>query len=147
MCPPGALRDVFFQLAFGGYVGAFFNLNPFLDRDGYNILVDFLREPRLRSRARRQLAARISGTAEQSDPVLGRYAVAGLIWSTVGAAFAVIFSAQYSARLEALLPHRVALGLLFGFYVLLFVPVLVQLGAPALNRLRFGPRELNRVLE
>ena len=44
----GTTRDVFFQLAFAGYVGAFFNLNPFIDRDGYHILVDYLREPGLR---------------------------------------------------------------------------------------------------
>ena len=31
------------------YVGACFNLNPFLDRDGYQILVDVLREPNLRT--------------------------------------------------------------------------------------------------
>ena len=44
----GTVRDVFFQLAFAGYVGAFFNLNPWIDRDGYHMLVDYLREPGLR---------------------------------------------------------------------------------------------------
>ena len=39
------------NLAFAAYVGAFFNLNPFIDRDGYQILVDVLREPGLRRRA------------------------------------------------------------------------------------------------
>ncbi|MGH2910338.1 MAG: hypothetical protein ACRDK8_13720 [Solirubrobacteraceae bacterium] len=34
----GAARDVLFQLAFGGYVGALFNLNPLLQRDGYHVL-------------------------------------------------------------------------------------------------------------
>ena len=47
LCDAGALRDVFFQLAFGGYVGALFNLNPLLERDGYHVLVDVLREPGL----------------------------------------------------------------------------------------------------
>src|SRR6185295_18220843 len=31
--PAGAVRDVLFQVACGAYVGAFFNLNPGLDRD------------------------------------------------------------------------------------------------------------------
>jgi putative peptide zinc metalloprotease protein len=44
----GALRDVFFQLAFGAYIGAFFNLNPWVPRDGYQIAVDVLRPRALR---------------------------------------------------------------------------------------------------
>ena len=55
------MRDIFFQLAFAGYVGAFFNLNPFIERDGYHMLVDWLREPGLRRRAREQFARRLSG--------------------------------------------------------------------------------------
>ena len=59
------MRDVFFQLAFAGYVGAFFNLNPFIDRDGYHILVDYLREPGLRKRAKDQFSRRLRGKAPQ----------------------------------------------------------------------------------
>jgi putative peptide zinc metalloprotease protein len=59
----GTTRDVFFQLAFAGYVGAFFNLNPFIDRDGYHFLVDYLREPGLRKRAKDQFNRRLSGRA------------------------------------------------------------------------------------
>ena len=55
------MRDIFFQLAFAAYLGAFFNLNPFVERDGYQILVDVLREPGLRRRAREQLLRRLSG--------------------------------------------------------------------------------------
>jgi putative peptide zinc metalloprotease protein len=147
--PPGALRDVFFQLAFGAYVGAFFNLNPFLDRDGYNILVDFLREPRLRSRARRQIALRLSGAGADEAPsrVLGRYALAGVIWSAVGAAFVVIFSNRYYDRLDRLLPPGATRGLFVAFYVTLFIPVLVQLGLPMIRRVRFGAQEVNRVID
>ena len=74
----GTTRDVFFQLAFAGYVGAFFNLNPFIDRDGYHMLVDYLREPGLRKRAKDQFSRRLSGQARTSDsPVLARYSIAG----------------------------------------------------------------------
>jgi putative peptide zinc metalloprotease protein len=46
--PAGALRDVFFQLACGGYLGAFFNLNPIAPRDGRQIATDLLRGRALR---------------------------------------------------------------------------------------------------
>jgi putative peptide zinc metalloprotease protein len=149
LCPPGSLRDVFFQLAFGGYVGAFFNLNPLVDRDGYMMLVDFLREPRLRRRARRQLARRLSGShdEEPTSPVLVRYALAGLIWSAVGAVFAVIFSDRYYDQLRGLLPDGITLPLFLAFYIVLFIPVLAQLGLPVIRRVRFGAEEVNRVIE
>ena len=51
----GTVRDILFQLAFAAYVGAFSNLNPLLDRDGYHMLVDWLGEPGLRQRARAHL--------------------------------------------------------------------------------------------
>ena len=83
----GTVRDVFFQLAFAGYVGAFFNLNPFIDRDGYHMLVDYLREPGLRRRAKDQFSRRLSGKGRSSDsPVLARYSIAGLGWSILAQA-------------------------------------------------------------
>jgi putative peptide zinc metalloprotease protein len=149
--PRGSLRDVFFQLAFGAYIGAFFNLNPFIDRDGYNILVDFLREPRLRQRARRQFARKLSGAPDtsgddESSSVLGRYAIAGVIWSALGATFAIIFSTRYYHRLDALAPHGLILTVFIVFYIVLLIPVLAQLGMPLVKRARFGPAEVNRVL-
>jgi putative peptide zinc metalloprotease protein len=148
VAPPGSLREVFFQLAFGAYVGAFFNLNPFLDRDGYNILVDVLREPRLRQRARQQFAEKLSGTSrgEQTSRVLARYAIAGIIWSAVGAGFAIILSTRYFTRLTALAPRGLILTVFIVFYVILFIPVIVQLGLPLVRRARFGPAEVNRVI-
>ena len=59
-------------------MGAFFNLNPFLERDGYHMLVDWLREPGLRRRARQQFARRLSGQPRTDDsPVLARYSLSG----------------------------------------------------------------------
>jgi putative peptide zinc metalloprotease protein len=148
VAPQGSLRDVFFQLAFAAYVGAFFNLNPFLDRDGYSILVDFLREPGLRSRARRQLAARLSGAPRAPDdsPVLARYAVAGVVWSLIGAGVAIAFSHRYYDRLKAYAPHQVVLTAFIVFWVILLIPVLLQLGLPLVRRARFGAAEVNRVI-
>ena len=82
------MRDVFFQLAFAAYVGAFFNLNPFIDRDGYHILVDYLREPGLRKRAKDQFNRRLTGKGRTTDsPVLARYSIAGVGWSILAAGF------------------------------------------------------------
>ena len=148
VAPRGSISDVFFQLAFGAYVGAFFNLNPFLDRDGYQILVDFLREPGLRQRARQQFAQRLSGSApdEETSPVLARYALAGVIWSAVGAGIAILFAAHYRHHIPAQIPHGLVAAIFIAFCVLLFIPVFVQLGAPLVRRARFGPKEVNRVV-
>jgi hypothetical protein len=82
--PAGPTRDVLFQLAFAAYVGACFNLNPFLGRDGYQILVDALREPNLRRRAREQFARRLARQPDAGDSrLLVRYSVLALAWSVV----------------------------------------------------------------
>ena len=144
----GTTGEVFFQLAFGAYIGAFFNLNPFLDRDGYNILVDYLREPALRQRARAQLSHRLSGNVggERSSPVLLRYAIFGLIWSAVGAGVAALFSSHYYDRLSKLVPHKLLLTLFIVFWVLLLIPLIVQLVFPLFRRARYGRAEVNRVI-
>src|SRR4051812_1926799 len=102
----GTVRDVFFQLALAAYVGAFFNLNPFLDRDGYQILVDVLREPGLRRRSREQFNRVLSGgpRSEGDSRVLGRFAIAGVVWGVVAVGFVIAMSTRYYAVLEALAP-------------------------------------------
>ena len=148
LSPRGNVRDVLFQLAFAAYVGAFFNANPFLDRDGYQILSDWLGQPRLRERARAQLSSRLSGTAPDGErsSLLGRYAIAGLVWSLIGAGFVVVRSLRYYDRLSALAPHDLVVAGFAGFFVLLLLPVAFALGLPLLRRARFGPAEVNRVL-
>jgi putative peptide zinc metalloprotease protein len=136
----GTVRDVFFQLAFAGYVGAFFNLNPFIDRDGYHILVDYLREPGLRRRAKDQFNRRLTGKARTSDsPVLARYSIAGLGWSILAAGFAIFMSLRYEPIMSALAPSYVVWTVLGTLWVALFIPVFVVLGRPLVERLR-GPR-------
>jgi putative peptide zinc metalloprotease protein len=146
LSPRGNLRDVLFQLAFAAYVGALFNANPFLDRDGYQILADWLGEPRLRERARAQLSARLSGVSRDGEPVLGRYAIAGLVWSLVGAGFVLVLSLRYYDTLSSLAPHGLVVGGFVGFFALLLLPVVFALGLPLLRRARFGTREVNRVI-
>jgi putative peptide zinc metalloprotease protein len=146
--PRGNVRDVLFQVAFGGYVAGFFNINPFIERDGYQILSDYLREPGLRQRARRQLSARVSGAdrAAHGSPVLMRYAVAGLGWLLIGAGFMIVMSLRYMNVLSHHAPHALVVTVFIVFFIVLLLPVPIALGMPLLRRARFGTPEVNRVV-
>jgi putative peptide zinc metalloprotease protein len=138
----GTTRDVFFQLAFAGYVGAFFNLNPFIDRDGYHIVVDYLREPGLRKRAKDQFSRRLSGQGRSSDsPVLARYSIAGVGWSILAAGFAIFMTLRYEPIITSLelVPSWVVWTVLGTVWVGVFIPVFLVLGKPLVERIR-GPR-------
>ncbi len=133
----GTVRDVFFQLAFAGYVGAFFNLNPWIDRDGYHILVDYLREPGLRKRAKDQFSRRLRGKGRTTDsPVLARYSIAGLGWSILAAGFAILMSLRYEPIMSALAPRWLVWTVLGTMWLALFIPVFVALGKPLVERRR-----------
>jgi len=137
--PSGTGRDIFFQLAFAAYLGAFFNLNPFVERDGYQILVDVLREPGLRRRARAQLTRRLSGRREAGDSrALTRYAAFGVAWSALAACFAVGMSLRYEPRLAAIAPAPVVWACMSVVWLALFVPVAVALVGPMRARRREG---------
>ncbi len=132
----GLVRDIFFQLALGAYIGAFFNLNPFLERDGYHILVDVLQEPGLRRRAREQFSRRLSGrgTAAGDSPVLLRYAAFGVVWSLTVAGFVIALTLIYKPILVEFTSEPVVWGVLGLLWLVLFVPVFVVLGRPLLAR-------------
>jgi putative peptide zinc metalloprotease protein len=124
--PAGTLRDVFFQLALAAYTGAIFNLNPLLDRDGYHIIVDLLREPGLRKRAREWMVQRLSGRPGDIDEagVLATYSVTALVWSLATAGFTIVMSQRYYGYLTALAPAGVVWTVLIAFYFLMLVPIL-----------------------
>jgi putative peptide zinc metalloprotease protein len=135
--PDGTVRDIFFQLAFAGYVGAFFNLNPFIERDGYHMLVDWLREPGLRRRAREQFARRLSGRGRSGDsPVLARYSLWGLAWTVLAGAFAVVLTLRYEPIMTALAPDWIVHVVMGTLWVAFFVPALVVIGKPLVARIR-----------
>jgi Zn-dependent protease len=137
--PAGTVRDIFFNLAFAAYVGGFFNLNPFIERDGYHMLVDALGEPGLRRRAKEQLARRLGGGGESTDsPVLARYSVFGLGWSVVAACFAIGMSLRYEKIFLELAPRAVVYGVMGTLWVAFFLPVIVVLGKPLWQRVRGG---------
>jgi pSer/pThr/pTyr-binding forkhead associated (FHA) protein/Zn-dependent protease len=138
---PGPLRDVLFQLAFGAYVAAFFNLNPMVERDGYHILVDVLREPGLRRRARAQLRRRIAEGRRPSDSaVLLRYSAFGLAWTAAGASIAAAMSLRYEPTFAQLAPTPLVWAVMLALWVLLLVPVLAAVGPPLRERLRVRAR-------
>jgi putative peptide zinc metalloprotease protein len=125
--PAGAMRDILFQLAFAAYVGACFNLNPFLDRDGYQILVDVLRE-----RAREQLARRLAGRGSAADSrLLARYSALALGWSVVAAGFVVLMTLRYRATLDAVAPAGwLAWSALAVVWVIVLLPTGLVLAGP-----------------
>jgi putative peptide zinc metalloprotease protein len=131
---PGSARDVLFQVAFGGYVGALFNLNPLMDRDGYHVLVDLLREPGLRRRATRHLHEVLSGKGPADSRRLLVYAIASLVWSVLTVAFAVVLSLRYYPILAKLAPPALVWTVLSAFYLVLALPLAVQLLRPLWTR-------------
>jgi putative peptide zinc metalloprotease protein len=139
----GNLRDILYQVALAAYVGALFNLNPFLDRDGYHILVDLLREPGLRRRAREHLTARLSGRPvdESERRAVAIYGIASVGWMIVAIGFVIILTLVYAETLEAFASPQVVWAVLGAFYLLLFVPVAWVVGRPLLERWRRPRRE------
>jgi hypothetical protein len=136
--PGGTVQEIFFQLAFAAYVGAFFNLNPFIDRDGYQILVDVLREPGLRRRAKEQFERRLSGKGvkDGDSPVLARYSAFGAVWFGLMGFFVIGFTIRYKPIFELYLPEYVVWALLITIWLIGFVPLLIVVGKPLLARLR-----------
>jgi putative peptide zinc metalloprotease protein len=131
---PGSVRDILFQVAFGGYVGALFNLNPLMERDGYHVLVDLLREPGLRRRATRHLHDVLAGRGPADSRRLLVYAVASLVWSVLTVAFAVLLSLRYYPTLAKLAPPALVWTVLSAFYLVLALPLAVQLLRPLWTR-------------
>jgi putative peptide zinc metalloprotease protein len=136
--PESTVRDIFFQLAFAAYVGGIFNLNPFIERDGYHMLVDWLREPGLRRRAREQFARRLAGKAQTGDsPVLARYSLWGLAWLVLAGAGVIALTLYYEPIMVELTSQPTVVHIVLGtLWVAAFVPVLVVVGKPLVDRVR-----------
>lgn len=135
----GALRDIEFQVALGGYLGALFNLSPMLDRDGYHILIDVVRQPNLRTRARAWFAARLSGRPAEGARALVIFSAATILWSIVSALFALAMTLRYYDVMLRFAPRELVWGLLGSFFMVLLIPLFVMAGAPLLHRRTEGP--------
>jgi putative peptide zinc metalloprotease protein len=133
----GTLREVFFQLAFGAYIGGLFNLNPFLDRDGYHIMVDVLRMPGLRARAKAQFERRAKGDKREEDSrALRIYSVASIVWLALMGAFVVGMSLRYEPVLVRLAPELVVHVVMYTIWVGVFLPFVFAVGKPLVARIR-----------
>jgi putative peptide zinc metalloprotease protein len=130
----GTLRDVEFQVALGAYLGALFNLSPMLDRDGYHILIDAVRQPNLRMRARAWLAARLAGRRAEGGRAVAAFAGATILWSVVSAAFSLAMTLRYYDAMLHYAPRELVWGLLGSFFMVLLIPLFVTAGAPLLAR-------------
>jgi putative peptide zinc metalloprotease protein len=137
LTPVGTLRDICFQLAFASYFGALFNLNPLLERDGYQILVDVVRRPGLRRLALAQLRRRLAGGARESDSrLLGRYALFVVAWMIATAELAAAISLHYLPALTGFVPRPAAWAMLGAIWVGLLAPPLAILLPALWQRLR-----------
>ena len=143
----GTTRDVFFQLAFAGYVGAFFNLNPFIDRDGYHILVDYLREPGLRKRAKDQFSRRLTRQGPRAPT--RRCSRATRLRASVGRYWRQALPSSCHCVMQPIMsafaPSYVVWAVLGTLWVALFIPVFVVAREAAGGaRARPGRRDLSR---
>jgi putative peptide zinc metalloprotease protein len=134
----GTIRDIMFNLAFAAYIGGLFNLNPFLERDGYHMLVDLLREPGLRRRSKQWLSSRLIGQPLEgtTTPFFKIYAVTSTIWLASGLIFAIIGSIRLYPALIELAPREVVWAALGFVYLLCLLPVIIVVGRPLLVRRR-----------
>jgi putative peptide zinc metalloprotease protein len=138
MTPPGISRDILFQLAFGAYYGALFNLNPLLERDGYHVLVDVVRQPGLRRRALEQLRRRLAGGGSEADSrLLDRYGVLVLSWMVATAGLVSVLSLRFLPSLASVVPMPTAWLLLTIVWAGLLAPPLLII-LPALRQRRRG---------
>ncbi len=136
----GTVRDVLFQVAFAAYLGALLNLNPLLERDGYHVLVDVLREPGLRKRAKDQFEGRLSGRGPgEGSRVLARYSVFGLLWGVAGACFAIFMIQRFGPAMKAVAPDLMVDVIMYSLAVIVFVPVLLVIVKPLFMRFRGAP--------
>jgi putative peptide zinc metalloprotease protein len=133
----GAVHDVCFQIALAAFVGLFYNLNPLLDRDGYHVLVDLLREPNLRRRARARVADGLAGrTAAPAPRALIVYGLAALAWAVCGVGFTALLSLRYADPLTAIAPEPVVWTLFGLAYAGLLAPIVFAVAAPVAERVR-----------
>ena len=114
----------------------------------HQILCEWLREPNLKQRATAATGAAV-GPEDRGEELPGaRYAIAGLVWTALDAGFIIItLSVHYHDILVKIVPKGVVVGGFILFFVVLLLPIPIALGAPLLQRARYGTREVNRVVK
>ena len=128
--------DAAFQLAIGAYLGALSNLNPFMDRDGAQLLADHLRQPGLRRRSRAYVIARLAGRTPPpgDNRTLLLTGIAGLVWSILAVGLVVLFSLRYVAALKRVASPTAVWIVLVAVWLAVAAPVAYSIFAPLAER-------------
>ena len=146
---PGTMRDICFQVATGGYIAALFNLNPFLERDGYHLLADGLRVPGLRGEGAGAAAARgfPAPAAPRPEPALIRVRLGGRrAGRSPRPASPSCSRSATSPRSRPSCPEYVVWGVFGTIGLAMLIPAFVVLGPPLVARARGrGAAEADRV--
>jgi putative peptide zinc metalloprotease protein len=137
--PATTVRDVAFQVALAGYLGAFYNLNPLLERDGYHALSDTFGLPDLRERARAQAAgSAIDRPTDDGDPrrKLTHYAIAAVGWTVAAAALTAALFHSQRERIADALGDWAAVLVTVAACAAVAMPLVITYGPPLVSRLR-----------
>jgi putative peptide zinc metalloprotease protein len=79
----------------------------------------------------------MSGVKRETDErALRRYSIAGVVWSVVGALFAIGMSLRYEKIMVALAPKSVVYPVMATIWIALFIPVFLSIGKPLITRVR-----------
>ncbi|MFC2149785.1 cyclic nucleotide-binding domain-containing protein, partial [Candidatus Auribacterota bacterium] len=141
-CP---VRDVFFKMAVFCYFGALLNLNPFLEFDGYFMLMDWLEIPLLRKKSIAfikedlwsKLLKREKFTSEQK--VFAVFGVLSIIWTAIAIGLAVLFIKMrfFQIIAEFISGKSIAVKIFsFFFFIFIIVPLVFSLVCIVLLMLR-----------
>jgi putative peptide zinc metalloprotease protein len=87
-----------------------------------------------------QFARKLSGKGDDAtdSPVLARYSVFGLTWSFLAAFFVIGLTLRYKPIMDDFAPDYVVWTVLGTLWVACFIPVIIVLGKPLVERVRGG---------
>ncbi len=104
------------------------------------MLTDLLGAPGLRRAALARVTEVLAGRRSRAEArgVLWRYGVASVCWTAVTVGFAIAMSLRYYHRLVSVAPPALVWTLLAAFYVVLAIPLAVQLLLPLRDRRAAG---------
>lgn len=140
--PAFPLNPTLFQAAFMGYLSALLNMTPFIEYDGYYVLMDWLEIPMLRKKAlafvREKLLDKVVKERSKFSREETIFTVFGLLaaaWSGFMLLFAVyLWQSRVSAMIAALLSGQDLLStfLAGGLVIIAGVPIILGLSIKAL---------------
>jgi putative peptide zinc metalloprotease protein len=154
LLPGWSPSPVLFQVALVGYLGVLLNLAPFLELDGYFLLMDWLEIPLLRRKSLAFVRERLLAKLARERSALNReeriYAIYGLlaaIWSALSVLLAAyLWQSQLRAMIRDTLSGRdiVAVVLVGGLALVAGIPLVLGLAVKAILLADQGLARLQR---